>query len=257
MRPGTTRATPGTLPAGRRLRGLQPKLGQLVPVVPKELRDAAPLGAAGQVEAARAALLPAGDGGPLLAADAAALQRAQQPRQGRGRGHWHLPGACPEPRGFLCQGLGSAATSLVCSKKALTLRAARPATRLISAQRNPKIPSPSAPRWYRPWAGNWKRAKPRSCSGQGDRDRGGEAVLAAQQEEVTASEQRAGDATVLWAPGARQGLGERRGQPRGAHQAVHVGADPVHLQHRPAAIQAGVRAVAQHALWGRQGGSHG
>lgn len=69
------------LPAGQRQRGLQPNLGQLVPVLPKELGDAAPLGAAGQVEPARAPLLPAGDGGPLLAADAAALRRAQQPCQ--------------------------------------------------------------------------------------------------------------------------------------------------------------------------------
>lgn len=53
-----------------------------------------------------------------------------------------------------------------------------------------------------PWAGYWKTEKPRSCSGQGDRDHGGEAVLGAQQEEVTASEHCGGDDTVLWAPGA-------------------------------------------------------
>lgn len=50
-----------------------------LPVEPKELGDASTLRGAGEMEAAVAAPLLAGDGGPALAADEAVLERAQQP----------------------------------------------------------------------------------------------------------------------------------------------------------------------------------
>ena len=54
--------------------------GQLpLPVEPKELGDASALHGTGEMEAAVAARLVAGDGGPALATDEAVLQRAEQP----------------------------------------------------------------------------------------------------------------------------------------------------------------------------------
>lgn len=54
--------------------------GQLpLPVEPKELGDASALHGTGEMEAAVAARLVAGDGGPALATDEAVLERAEQP----------------------------------------------------------------------------------------------------------------------------------------------------------------------------------
>ena len=53
--------------------------GAEVPVLKKELGDTSTLHGTGEMEAAVAARLPAGDGGPALATDEAVLERAQQP----------------------------------------------------------------------------------------------------------------------------------------------------------------------------------
>ena len=82
-----------------------------LPVEPKELGDTSTLHGTGEMEAAVAARLPAGDGGPPLATDEAVLERAQQPpsaaasgppqpapRLRAGRRMWPLLGHTPQMR---------------------------------------------------------------------------------------------------------------------------------------------------------------
>ena len=59
---------------------------QLLPELSKVLGDAVTLGGAGEMEAAVAARLCAGDGGPPLATDEAELERAERPPSAAGSG---------------------------------------------------------------------------------------------------------------------------------------------------------------------------
>lgn len=153
-------ASPGPR-AGRERGWKMGRLRQPLPVQPEELGDAFPLGGAGEMEAAVASLLLAGDGGAHLTADEAALEKrchtrsAAPPGRVQAVGLWPLPEApwscqeqAPSPElaeegpGGLPWPPGGAPARLSCckppcSRPGLTCRAAAVMARQVSSTRNP------------------------------------------------------------------------------------------------------------------------